>query len=131
MELTIKSPYQFLYKIYYYYDILKNFRLQSYEKNDINKYEKNYIKNIITFKGFINYIVDVVKEYVLRKFKDVSKIKINVEHFDENNKLHSFIEMFHNKINDKKNIEGSVKKSVFIVVYDENDKIYFVGTILY
>ncbi len=140
MTDLVKSPFGFLYKIYYYYDLLKNLNYKSYEKvKDFNN--KMYHRN--TLEGYIYYFVDVVKEHILRQFQDIRKIKIVVNTFDENIIEHSFMKFVHEKIyndilknNDTlKNINLNkiidFNKSIFVTVYDEDNKIFFIGVFGY
>lgn len=127
----IKEPISFLYKIIFYYDLFNNWKMHSY--SEINKYRKSDVKYIKSFETFVNHFVDTMKEYILRDVINIRKIKIVVESFNENNKIHLFYINFINKIfdekkYDKKNINFG--KSIFINAYDENNKILYVGTIL-
>lgn len=132
----LTEPFNIFYKIYYYYDLLNNINFHSYEK--INNYKNNDIKYICSFETGINYIVNLIKECILRQFSDMTKIKIKVEKYDKNNNFHIFLQNVqekiyyqNNDINKNNDTKIDFTQSIFINVYDENNKIFFIGTILY
>ena len=119
----IKRQYNFLYKIYYYYDIFSKLKLQSCEEIKMRNVKCE------TLEQSIFTIIDVMKDYILKNIPNVKDAKIEVKHYDKSNELHIFIEKIYNQVM-KKEVKIDIKKSVFIMVYHEG-KIIFVGQFMY
>jgi hypothetical protein len=121
-----------LYKIYFFYDLLNNMKLHSYE--ELKKANLN-MNHINTLEEYIHHFIDTIKEYILRNFQNIKKIKIELEYFDKNNIIHSFIQntydLIHKNDESKNNIKCDYHKTIFLTIYDENHKPYFVGIFAY
>lgn len=134
-QMSKKSIFQnnFLYKIYFFYDLFHNMKLHSYE--ELKKANLN-MAHINTLEGYIHHFVDTIKEYILRNFQNIKKIKIELDYFNKDNIIHTFLqttyEIIHKNYEESKNnIKCDYNKTIFLTVYDENNKPYFVGVLAY
>lgn len=91
---------------------------------------KEMKQTIVYYKNDIHYIksiIESIKDNVIRKFKNLNLIEINLSLFDKNNKVHYLLVQvfdFINKITNLKKINSY--KIIFITIkYD--GKIVFIG----
>jgi hypothetical protein len=128
MYEIIKAPFNILYQINFVYDLVNNMKYHSHQA--IKNANMDHVK---TLEGFIHHFIDVIKECILRNFRDIRNIKIDIEFFDEKNHIHIFIKNIYEIMlkNHQNNIKYDYHKSIFVIIYDESDKPHFAGIIGY
>jgi hypothetical protein len=94
--------------------------------NDIKK-EIKYFKNTNTY---FSYIIDYIKNNVIKHYPNLNLVKIQLNIFDKNNIIHRFIIKISNMIQDILNYKEKIFlcKSIIIYITYEN-KIIFAGLI--
>ncbi len=108
----------FMLIIKFYYNFLKTPVLHSYERK-VNRSDINIVKNLRTIDGFMNFLVDSIKENGIKKNSNLKNVKIECKKFNIMNKEHYFlykiIEVMNKKIGDE------LMESFIITVYDDEN----------
>lgn len=126
----IKAPFNILYQINFVYDLVNNMK---YHSHQAIKNANTNMSHVKTLEGFIHHFIDVIKECILRNFQNIKNIKIDIQFFDEKNHIHTFIKKIYEIMqkNHNNNIKFDYHKSIFVIIYDEDNKPHFVGIIGY
>ncbi len=129
----IENYTNIILKIFYYSDILGNLNYKRHEIDQkLHKIDNESMNNSKFIDLYLNLLVDNIKKYILTHFFDLTKIEIMINFYDKNNKYHNFIYDVRKMILKDKNIlNGKIKieNSLFILIFDENNKLYFVGIV--
>ncbi len=129
----IENYTNIILKIFYYSDILGNLNYKRHEIDQkLHKIDNESMNNSKFIDLYLNLLVDNIKKYILTHFFDLTKIEIMINFYDKNNKYHNFIYDVRKMILKDKNIlNGKIKieNSLFVLVFDENNKLYFVGIV--
>jgi len=113
ININATIQYFILNNTYFIYDIIQ---------------KKQKEQKIIKFKNenmYINYLIDYIKENILKKYSNLKNLKINIEIYDKNNNIHKFIL---NILNYNQLKLYSLNK-IIIIYIKEHDKIIFIGNI--
>jgi hypothetical protein len=98
-----------------------------YKFNEFNniKKQKIYFKN---FNLYIQYIIDYLKNNIIKDLQNLNLVEIYLEIYDKNNLLHKFIITIQKLLSDLLNLKNQIciNKSIFIHIIYEN-KIKFAG----
>lgn len=108
--------------------------LVKYTHPDYNISDVKITNNkVIKFKSteiYINYMINFIKDKIIKYCKDLRYVKIYINVFNKDNIIHRFFLTVYNIINDlqKKKQIINFKKNIIIVVI-ENKKLKFFGNI--
>ena len=123
-----------MFRIYYYksFHQIEKIAMKHVAKIEKDKryFEKHPCK---TLEQCIYLFIDVIKEHVIRYFPNPKKIRFDIQYFQPKNSIHQFLLDF-SKIhhpNIDKWCEDDIKKSVFVIIYDENNELHFVSVLSY
>jgi hypothetical protein len=86
---------------------------------------------IIKFKNeniYINYVINYIKDNIIKKYSDLKHIKIHIEIFNRDNYIHQFIVYAMNKIHNKLSYNNRYNRLIIIYIY-ENDNLIFIGNV--
>ncbi len=129
----IENYTNIILKIFYYSDILGNLNYKRHEIDQkLHKIDDDSINNSKFIDLYLNLLIDNIKKYILTHFFDLTKIEIMINFYDKDNKYHNFIYDVRKMILKDKNIlNGKIKieNSLFVMVFDEDSKLYFVGVV--
>jgi len=75
---------------------------------------------------YIKRFVEFIKENVIRKYKDLDKIRIRVKMFDKNNIIHRFMVNVVDIIRDLMHIKDKIDfyKSIYVSVYNGHERVF-------
>lgn len=116
----------YIYSIYYYATLFNKYNYHSYKKE--KEIKDRYLDDIYYLKYIdrsFNLHIDIIKDYFLKNYYDLTKIKVEYIFFDTNNNLHNlvlcFIKTLIKDINPKLDFNIIPEKILFINIYNENN----------
>ena len=101
-----------------------------YELHSIDQVEKQMIQ-LKTEQHYIHLFVNFIKDNILKKYPDMTKITIIIKGFDKENRIHQFALSITTVLNDLYKYNICLNKSIFVCIMDKSvlPKLMFIGNI--